>query len=140
MDACRVSRESSQHQLGLSQQCFAIAPKIHEVDRLMTPKLQDRVVEVHPEVSFHELNGGRPLAAPKKKPEGCAQRLALLEHAWGCGLAGLVSARPRPSERDDVIDAMAACWTAERVFHGQAQKLPAVPPRDSRGLRMEIVR
>jgi len=24
MDACRVSRESSQHQLGLSQQCFAI--------------------------------------------------------------------------------------------------------------------
>jgi hypothetical protein len=35
---------------------------------------------------------------------------------------------------------MAACWTAERVRRGVAVGLPTRPPRDSRGLRMEIVR
>jgi hypothetical protein len=40
----------------------------------------------------------------------------------------------------NLLDAMAACWTAERVLRGVAVRLPARPPRDSRGLRMESVR
>src|SRR5262245_36106610 len=139
-DACRMSRASSAHGLGLSRQCFAIAPKIREVDLWLTPALQGRVVEVHPEVSFHELNAGRPPLASKKKPEGRRQRIALLEQAWACALDGLIAGRPRPSLRDDAIDALVACWTAERIQRGEGKVLPARPPLDARGLRMEIVR
>jgi hypothetical protein len=35
---------------------------------------------------------------------------------------------------------MAVCWTAERVLEKSAIRIPARPLRDSRGLRMEIVR
>lgn len=42
---------------------------------------------------------------------------------------------------DDVLDAHAACWTARRIHHGTAERLPpGDPPRNARGLRMEIWR
>ena len=37
-------------------------------------------------------------------------------------------------------DAMAVCWTAERILNGQEIRVPAKQPWDSRGLRMEMVR
>ena len=37
---------------GLSIQAFNILPKIREVDRVMTPALQQRVYEAHPELAF----------------------------------------------------------------------------------------
>ncbi|MBA2246507.1 MAG: DUF429 domain-containing protein, partial [Chloroflexia bacterium] len=37
---------------GISRQTFGIRPKIAEFDAAMTPELQKRVIEVHPEVSF----------------------------------------------------------------------------------------
>ncbi|MDF2759245.1 MAG: hypothetical protein K0S99_1877, partial [Thermomicrobiales bacterium] len=42
---------------GMSKQAFYICPKITEVNQAMTPELQQRVVEVHPEVSFWALAG-----------------------------------------------------------------------------------
>jgi predicted RNase H-like nuclease len=61
----------------LSKQAFAIMPKIAEVDRLMTPALQARVREAHPEVSFCILNG-TPLVHGKKSAAGQQERLAIL--------------------------------------------------------------
>jgi predicted RNase H-like nuclease len=43
-------------------------------------------------------------------------------------------------QADDILDAMAACWTAERVRRGVGLRLPEGVVVDSRGLRMEIVR
>jgi predicted RNase H-like nuclease len=40
---------------------------------------------------------------------------------------------------NDLLDAFAAPWTAERIARGKAETLPPVPPRDPVGLRMEIV-
>ncbi len=40
---------------------------------------------------------------------------------------------------DDVVDAFAAEWTAERILNGQAITLPEIPDHDRFGLPMEIV-
>lgn len=42
---------------GVSRQAFGILPKIREVDRLITPALQSRVHEAHPELAFQALTG-----------------------------------------------------------------------------------
>jgi len=138
--ACATNRASSPHELAISQQCYRIVAKIREVDELMTPELQHRVREVHPEVCFAELNGGRGVESSKHEPDGRHERLELLEQAFGTELASLVAARGKSCNVDDVLDALAACWTAQRVLSGAAERFPAEPPRDSRGLRMEIVR
>lgn len=48
----------------LSQQAFGILRSIDQVDRLIQPDLQDRIREVHPEVTFAVL-AGHPLREPK---------------------------------------------------------------------------
>jgi|SRR5882724_1204442 len=64
--ASRANRESSKHGISLSKQAFAIMPKIKDVDDSMSPELQKRVYEVHPELCFYELNGQKPIARGKK--------------------------------------------------------------------------
>jgi predicted RNase H-like nuclease len=115
--------------------------KIDEVDALMSPELQRRVVEVHPEVSFATMNNDVALKLSKKTAAGRALRIGLLGQAWGVDVGALVQKhRGKDAKPDDILDAMAACWTAERVLRGEAEWLPPVPPVDSRGLRMAIVR
>jgi predicted RNase H-like nuclease len=63
---------------GLSQQAFGIVPKIREVDDAITPECQRWAFEVHPEVCFWALAGGRPMTHRKKIPAGVDERLALL--------------------------------------------------------------
>jgi predicted RNase H-like nuclease len=127
--------------IGISRQCYGILPKIREVDERMTRSLQKRVVEVHPELVFYELNRRRALAESKKSPAGLQKRIRLLERAWGFRLSPIIEAhRSAQVARDDIVDAMAVCWTAERVLEGKECRIPDRPPLDSRGLRMEIVR
>ena len=91
-------------------------------------------------MGFALLNGGSPLAAPKKTATGHRQRVRLLR-AW-CGDAitrALAERRALGCAADDVVDAFATLWTAERIHRGEATTLPADPPCDAHGLRMEIV-
>ena len=137
--AVATSRASSVHQLALSRQSFAIVPKIAEVDRMMSPQLQKRVVEVHPECSFAALNGGAAVTVSKKRVAGRAVRSALLQQAWGLDVGRLVQAHRSPGvQPDDILDAMAACWTADRVQRGVADRLPERSVVDASRLRMEI--
>lgn len=127
---------------GISQQAFAILPRIAEVDRLITPDLQNRVVEVHPELCFWALAGRRPMAHRKATPEGFEERRKLLSAALEkVPIPCLDEARSyaRPAGPDDVLDAIVAAWTAFRFAQGQSGRLPVNPPRDSKGLRMEMV-
>lgn len=122
---------------GISLQCFRLFPKLREVDDRMTPELQSRVREVHPELSFHQLNGG-PLLYGKRSTAGRASRQALLRRV---GLAEGPGPWPRSAVApDDVADALIASWSAERIACGAATRLPAAPTRDARGLLMEIWR
>lgn len=121
---------------GLSRQTYNILPKMREADAVMTPALQARVHESHPEVSFCALNGDC-LQHAKRTREGHQERLDLLAGVFRAP-AGDWRA-PRGAALDDLYDAAVLAWTAGRVVRGEAQSLPAVPEVDARGLRMEIV-
>ena len=140
MEALRLNRGTSSNGPGIAIQAYGILPKIREVDELITRRLQARVVEVHPEMCFYEMNRKRPVVEPKKTTAGRKLRIRLLEGAWRRKLSEFIESRPRGVGRDDIIDAMAACWTAERVLRKKEIRLPGERTRDSRGLRMEIVR
>jgi predicted RNase H-like nuclease len=130
---------------GVSVQAFHILPKIREVDRLMTPALQQRVYEAHPELAFRSL-AGHPLASRKKTMAGREARLCLLEHipsplfhsirpAYEHILHGYKRIHVAP---DDILDTYVLVWTALRIWHAHASRVPTVPPCDAKGLRMEI--
>lgn len=99
----------------LSAQSYALRHKILEVDA--HAHADDRVVEVHPEVSFCEL-AGRPLAS-KHTDAGLAGRRAPLAEA-GIELPQRVRGIPEP----DLLDAAIAAWTAARYACGEALPLP----------------
>ena len=128
---------------GLSIQAFGIVAKIREVDRLMTPDLQQRVYEAHPELAFRSL-AGAPLRHSKKIPAGREERLQALERLASFravrDLLDTVATRYRRSQLalDDCLDACVLAWLAGRIATGAAQRLPAQPPLDAKGLRMEI--
>jgi predicted RNase H-like nuclease len=122
---------------GLQKQTFNILPKIREADACLTPAMQARVVESHPEVSFWALAGHKPLPSAKRTLEGRALRLRLLQTAFGPAAGDLTP--PRGAAWDDLYDACVLVWTASRVADGTAVHLPSQPQRDARGLRMEIV-
>lgn len=142
--ACEVAFAHSDPPRKVSKQTFFLFPKIREVDRLVTPELQSRVVECHPEVAFWGINGGRALDEPKKVksrpyPPGLALRRRLLA---GEGYRDSLLATPFPVSKagaDDLLDAVACSWTAARLARGEARRFPVVPDVDARGLRMEIV-
>jgi predicted RNase H-like nuclease len=100
----------------ISAQTYALGRRILEVDQ--HAHRDERVIEVHPEVSFHEL-ARRPLAS-KHRLEGLLERRALLEEA---GIEVPASA-PRIAE-PDLLDATIVAWTAQRYARGDALPLPA---------------
>ena len=128
---------------GLSIQAFGIMAKIREVDRLMTPELQGRVYEAHPELAFRSL-AGVAMRHSKKTPAGREERLQALERLASFravrNLLDTVTTRYRRSQvgLDDCLDACVLAWLAGRITAGAAQRLPAQPPLDAKGLRMEI--
>lgn len=119
---------------GLSIQAFHLIPKVAEVDRCLTPLLQAQVVETHPELAFLRL-AGQPMRFNKKTEEGFAERRCLLDfpiEEW------LERFPRRRVGRDDLLDAVALMHSAELQVVGQGVRVPADPPLDARGLRMEI--
>ncbi len=126
---------------GISRQAFGIYPKIAEVNAIMTPELQERVVEVHPEVSFWALDNYRPMTYPKRTAEGFEERHNLLLAALGGSLPTRAQAGSavRGAGADDLLDATVAAWSTRRFAEGIAGRLPSEPPTDARGLRMEMI-
>jgi predicted RNase H-like nuclease len=133
---CAASRAASPLRVGLSRQSCAILPKIIEVDDLIDPAQQNRVIEVHPELCFATA-AGVPMKHSKKRRAGRLEREVVLANV-GFPIASLDAPSRRGAARDDLLDAAIACWTAERRARGHASVVPSNPPRDSRGLRMEI--
>ena len=126
-----------------SRQAFEIMAKIAEVDALMSPGLQSRVLEGHPEVSFTTMRGGRPFDDKKKSDSGHTARLETLRSFFPEVEVRAADRRPPGVARDDLVDAYAMLWTARRVVCGAARRLPAPlvngSQRDERGLRAEML-
>ncbi|HVF18723.1 MAG TPA: DUF429 domain-containing protein [Mycobacteriales bacterium] len=122
---------------GISKQAFFIGARIVDLDLTLDPALAERVVEVHPELSFARM-AGRPIGT-KKTATGLATRRELIAHWLPGDVAALVDARPTRVRPDDALDALACAWTMDRWVRGEAESLPAEPPYDARGLPMRIV-
>jgi predicted RNase H-like nuclease len=138
--ACRIGKKTDGRKL--SRQVWAILPKIREVDIFLRsdPRISQWVREVHPEVCFWAWNDNKAMVNRKKNPVGRLEREALVKRVYGAAYATARSSLPRGHyANDDLLDAFAALWSAERVVSGKAIILPPTPPIDSCGLRMEIV-
>lgn len=128
----------------ISKQAFHLFPKIREIDALVRADqdLAARVFETHPEVAFTVMNGGRPMALPKKvkgspNPPGLAERRAFLA-ARGLPAVLLDSRPPRGATADDLLDAAVSALVAARIAAGNAVPHPAEPVFDAYGLRIAI--
>jgi predicted RNase H-like nuclease len=121
----------------ISLQTFHIGPKIRDWDALDV--LPDGVVEVHPEVSLRALAPDLAFA-PKKTARGAGQRIAALSR-W-LDPAAALGDLPGGARLDDVLDALAAAWSAQRWACGTAEVLgPGLddPQLDDRGRAMRVV-
>jgi predicted RNase H-like nuclease len=139
-EACMIWERMEKKRMPI--QAWSIVAKIVEVDRVLRgmPEVQPRVREVHPEVCFYYLAGGRPMQHKKKSDQGRSERLELLTPIFGANLAdALEGRRELGCATDDILDAFVALWTARRAWAGTAIILPATPCVDSYGLPMEMV-
>ena len=142
--ACAQALATSDPPRKVSKQAFNLFAKVRQVDALMTPDLQARVFECHPELAFWSLNDQSPLPLAKKvksrpNPDGLALRRDLLRSA---GYRDeILRSTDFPKSKvgpDDILDACANATTASRIRRGIAHRFPETPELDSRGLRMEI--
>lgn len=128
-EANAMSREVSGR--GISRQTYALVPKIREADALA--RQHRSVVEIHPECAFGRMAGH--VLASKHSTEGLAARAALVVHHFGpVDLAH----RPTGCGVDDVLDAYAVLWSAQRYAAGEHVEF-GDGSVDSVGLPMRIV-
>jgi predicted RNase H-like nuclease len=135
---------------GLSKQSWMISPKIREVDKflLSNKDARGKLREIHPEVLFWALNGGRAMRHNKRTDAGFHERVAVIEK-YNKSYAEILRGAKRVDfnislvarlkySRDDIVDAFAAAMTA-RLSNGNLRTLPESPPHDMNGLPMEMV-
>lgn len=115
----------------ISKQTWGIVRGVRDWDAVELP---ERVVEVHPELSFRAMAPAVDFVS-KKTARGAGQRTAALAPTVDVitGLADL----PADPALDDVLDALAAAWSAGRWAVGGAEQLGG--DLDARGRPMRIV-
>lgn len=128
----------------LSRQAYLISPKIREVNDFLLANRSSGydVREVHPEICFWALNNRKPMRFAKKRSAGFTERLEVLARhlpdARDLVNRALDKYLRREVARDDILDALVAMVVADAPDKN-LETLPSNPPKDSRGLRMEMV-
>jgi predicted RNase H-like nuclease len=112
---------------------------IGEVDKDIAPYWQRTVFEVHPELSFFQVNGDTPMRYSKRSESGRDERRRLLITKFP-EVDRIVKSRLPGISEARLLDAAACLWTARRIMSRAVERVPADPEWDSEGLRMEIVR
>jgi predicted RNase H-like nuclease len=116
-----------------------LLPRIKEVASEVQSHRQRTVHEAHPALSFYQLNGDRPLAKPKRRSDGIAERQGLLVKRMP-GLEGVLNNPIAGASPWRVLDAAAVLWTARRIAARAVNRVPEQPEWNAEGLRMEIIR
>lgn len=131
----------------IQNQAWSIVPRIREVDEFLDdrPGARDRFRETHPEVCFRALNGG-PLDHSPHTGDGIEERREILfsaapdvVDAYEAAVESFTRPRYAPmiTEASHILDGFIAAVAARR--EADLATLPPSPPRDARGLPMEIV-
>jgi predicted RNase H-like nuclease len=126
-------------EVSLSAVSRRIVARVAEVDENVQPYWQRTVFEVHPELSFFQLNEDHPLRYSKHLRVGTAERVDLLK-ARLPGVERILDLRVKGAKPAHNVDAAVCLWTARRIAARAVNRLPDDPEWDSAGLRMEIVR
>ncbi len=140
--ACRLNQQVMGVKLTI--QTWNISAKIHDVDRLLRNNKQARrrIRESHPELCFWSLAGGHPMVYSKKKPQGFLERYSILKKIYPETKAIVDNALERflrkDLARDDILDAIVLAVSATLPFTSM-RSVPSNPPKDKKGLLMEIV-
>jgi predicted RNase H-like nuclease len=132
-EACAISRATWGK--AVSRQLFGILPKVREVDQVESPRLQEKLVEMHPEVGFAEL-AGAPMRFHKSKPPGRLERLHALRSPFP-DVESVSTPRLRGTQPDDILDAFVGAWSARR--YAKATHVQLGGEVDETGLRMEMI-
>ncbi len=124
---------------GLAKQTWNIIDRIDAMDAALGDPPDERVIEVHPEVSFRLLN--ESIDTRKRTARGLGQRISALSSCFD--MTGALADVPAGPGLDDCLDACVAAWSAQRWRAGTARVFGADPmrgtPTDARGRPMRIV-
>jgi predicted RNase H-like nuclease len=127
------------HEDGLDAVTNVLLRRYREVAAEMAPYRQRTVYEVHPELSFFQLNGDEPLRWSKKTEAGIEERRVLLREKVP-GSERILETDLEGVPLSHLLDVAAILWTARRIFARAGTRLPTEPEWDQQGLRMELVR
>jgi predicted RNase H-like nuclease len=125
--------------VSLSAVSRRLAARFAEVDENIQPYWQRTVFEVHPEISFFQLNEDQPLRHSKHRQVGVQERTDLLK-ARLPGVERILDTRVIGAKATHLVDGAVCLWTARRIAARAVSRLPEDPEWDNAGLRMEIVR
>ena len=117
---------------------WGILKKIKEVDEIMTPSIQERIIEFHPELAWRRAAGCT--LDSKHQQMGISQRREILDKDIPA-LDELLSWKLRlgsAAKLDDLLDALIGLSVAEQVLTKAGCFLPVGKELDIRGLTMQI--
>jgi len=116
-EARAISRARTRPERAPSAQAFQLVRSIRDLDDVLGDPPTERVVEVHPELSFRLGLGG--VTARKGTAAGTVQRLRTLRAVMD--VEDALAAAPVGVPMIDALDACAAAWSAARVAAGNAE-------------------
>jgi predicted RNase H-like nuclease len=132
-EARALSRAVTDPPRAPSAQAFQLVRAIRTLDDALGDPPDDRVVEVHPELSFRALDPG--VRDRKGSARGTVQRLRALREVMD--VEDALAAAPPGVPIVDALDACAAAWSAQRLDDGVAESV-GDDARDARGRPMRI--
>ena len=106
-----------------SRQSWSIKPKMIEANRLA--QSDQRVFEVHPEVSFWAMRAQKPVVENKRTWSGFWIRRRLLQQQ-GILIPDVIE-NGDLAGTDDVLDAAACAWSAQRI--ARVKQAGSFPPK-----------
>jgi predicted RNase H-like nuclease len=132
-EARRLSRGVTTPPRAPSAQAFQLTKAIRALDDALGDPPIDRVVEVHPELSFRVLGPG--VRDRKGSARGTVQRLRALREVMD--VEDALASAPLGVPMIDALDACAAAWSARRLADGRGECV-GDGTTDARGRPMRI--
>lgn len=136
----RTHNHDLRAQKGLNPINARMMRRFAEVAEEMQPYRQRQVFEVHPELSFYQLNDDQPMQHSKYTDEGVAERRRLVESKISGADVVLDAQLPGGVTARHLLDATADMVTARRIAARAVTRLPEDPEWDEQGVRMELLR
>lgn len=113
---------------------------LREAAHELQPYHSRRFFPAHPDVSFTQMNGEKPLKTSPYHEEGRLERLELIRSQLP-GIDEVVTRTPpQGAHPTHLINTAAMLWTARRGSGRAMSRFPLDPTWDSEGMRMELVR